>query len=263
MSTIKLNDAARKRVEEYIEAERAVGDPQSATDVEMLLKLHDETHDPQMGKRETAEGRVRRIVDALNIAITLLPGHRIVSHGTRVEVRSSGGHYHDAGLDAVAEFHKAFDAHIAVEPGVPEYGTTAGDRLRMYAGLMAALGENLKRDAAAALEAGDEGGGLLLIRLQLCQEELGELAEAMVEGNIVGCLDALTDMTYVADGTYLTLGLGHYKAAAREEVHASNMSKLGEDGKPIISDAGRVVKGPNYQSPNLRAVLGLPEEEFE
>lgn len=214
----------------------------------------------QLKGRETAQGRIRRLALALNEALMLDPAARVVSHGTRVEVRPSGGHYHDAGLDAVAEFHRAFDAHIAVEPGVPEYGTTAGDRLRMYAGLMATLGENLKRDAAEALEAGDEGGGLLLIRLQLCQEELGELAEAMVAGNIVGCLDALTDMTYVADGTYLTLGLGHYKAAAREEVHASNMSKLGENGHPIISDAGRVVKGPNYRKPDLAAILGLPAE---
>lgn len=216
----------------------------------------------QLKGRETAQDRIRRLVTVLNAAMMLDPAARIVSHGTRVEVRPSGGHYHDAGLDAVAEFHRAFDAHIAVEPGVPEYGPLAAVHLRGYLSAATKLGEDLKAYAAECLEYNDEAGALMLIRLQLCQEELAELAEAMGLGDIVGCLDALTDMTYVADGTYLTLGLGHYKAAAREEVHASNMSKLGPDGKPILCDAGRVVKGPNYHKPDLAAVLGLVPGEF-
>lgn len=216
----------------------------------------------QLKGRETAQGRIHRLVTALNEAMMLDPAARIVSHGTRVEVRPSGGHYHDAGLDAVAEFHRAFDAHIAVEPGVPAVSPRALAMIYQYHQTAAALAELLQQQAAQMNEEGDEAGALLLIRLQLCQEELAELAEAMGLGDIVGCLDALTDMTYVVDGTYLTLGLGHYKAAAREEVHASNMSKLGEDGKPIISDAGRVVKGPNYRKPDLAAVPGLVPGEF-
>lgn len=215
----------------------------------------------QLKGRETAQGRIRRLATVLNAAMMLDPAARIVSYGTRVEVRPSGGHYHDAGLDAVAEFNRAFDAHIAVEPGVPAISDEAEATIRSRWSQMADLGEQLKKDAAWFNIWGDEAGALLLIRLQLCQEELAELAEAMAQRSIVGCLDALTDMTYVVDGTYLTLGLGHYKAAAREEVHASNMSKLGEDGKPIISDAGRVDKGPNYRKPDLAAVLGM-EGEF-
>lgn len=217
----------------------------------------------QLKGRETAQGRIRRLALALNEAMMLDPAARIVSHGTRVEVRPSGGHYHDAGLDAVAEFHRAFDAHIAVEPGVPEFGAAGAEELGVYCDAASELGESLKRAAARMSGYGDKAAALLLIRLQLCQEELAELAQGMINRDIVECLDALTDMDYVANGTYLALGLGHYKAAAREEVHASNMSKLGEDGKPIISDAGRVVKGPNYRKPDLAAALGEGVEAGE
>lgn len=211
--------------------------------------------------RETARGRIDRLVMALNAAMTLDPGARLVSIGTRLEVREANGHYHDQGLDSVAEFHRAFDAHIATEPGVPKTTEISRRNLEWFAHEAGKLGNDLKSLAAGAKIDGDEAGALLLIRLQLCQEELAELAVGMINRDPVECLDALTDMTYVADGTYLTLGLGHYKAAAFAEVHASNMSKLGEDGKPIISDAGRVVKGPNYRKPDLRGVLGLGEAE--
>ena len=130
-----------------------------------------------------------------------------------------------------------------------------------YHTVAAEQGELLKAYAQEAREGGDEEGCLLLIRLQLIQEELAELAEAMLEGSVVGCLDALTDLTYVVDGTYLTTGLGHYKLAALVEVHRSNMSKLGKDGKPITSSAGRIVKGPGYIPPDLKAVLGDWVEE--
>ena len=48
-----------------------------------------------------------------------------------------------------------------------------------------------------------------------------------------------------------------YKAAGLSEVHRSNMSKLGEDGKPIYREDGKILKGPNYTPPDLRKVLGL------
>lgn len=38
-------------------------------------------------------------------------------------------------------------------------------------------------------------------------------------------------------------------------VHASNMSKLGEDGKPIRRDDGKILKGPNYKAPDLSALV--------
>ena len=38
---------------------------------------------------------------------------------------------------------------------------------------------------------------------------------------------------------------------ALKRVHASNMSKLGDDGKPIYREDGKVLKGPNYAEPDL------------
>ena len=38
-------------------------------------------------------------------------------------------------------------------------------------------------------------------------------------------------------------------------VHASNMSKLGEDGKPIRRDDGKILKGPDYKAPDLSALV--------
>ena len=194
------------------------------------------------------------LVCGLNEMLSRLPGYRVASHGTRLELREANGHYHDAGLDCVAEFHAKFGAHIASEPSLPEVKSSY-QKLKMYAGVAEWWGEQLKSMAQDAAQEGDDGGSLLLIRLQLCQEELGELADAMVRRDIVGCLDALTDMTYVCDGTYLTLGLGHYKLAALAEVHRSNMSKIGDDGKAITSSAGRIVKGPNYVPPDLKGVM--------
>jgi hypothetical protein len=197
----------------------------------------------------------KNLADEINKGMTLLPGYRIQSHGTRISIQPSGGHYYDAGLDCVAEFNKVFDIPIATDPAVPFMGEYAIRMIEEYKGVVASWGRHLKLIAQVALDQGDEGGALMLIRLQLCQEELAELAEAIIEKDIVACLDALTDMTYVADGTYLAFGLGHYKLAALAEVHRSNMSKLGADGKPEMSSAGRIKKGPNYSPPDLMSVL--------
>lgn len=257
--SIKLGDKYKKLVLDTAEALRAENKREEADALVALIKLHDEVH--EVRGKETAQGRVLRLATALNAALTLDPSLRIVSVGTRVEVRPSNGNYFDPGLDHVAEFAQAFGAHINPTPEVPEYGPVAAVHLRGYLNAATQLGEDLKAYAAECLEYNDEGGSLALIRLQLCQEELAELAEGILNRDIVECLDALTDMSYVCDGTYLTLGLGHYKLAAYAEVHASNMSKLGPDGKPILCDAGRVVKGPNYVKPDLSGVLGMNEEE--
>lgn len=215
----------------------------------------------QLEDEGAAVSFARSVASKLNELMMRLPGFRVQSHGTRVSIQPAAGHYHDAGLDCVAEFHAAFAAHVAKEPVVPSMGTGARMAMSDYHTVAAEQGELLKQYAQEARESGDEEGCLLLIRLQLVQEELAELAEAMLEGSTVGCLDALTDLTYVVDGTYLTTGLGHYKLAALAEVHRSNMSKLGPDG-PITSSAGRIVKGPSYSPPDLRAVLGLGPERF-
>lgn len=93
------------------------------------------------------------------------------------------------------------------------------------------------------------------LRLNLLFEELQELKDALVNRDEVGVLDALTDLQYVLDGAYLSLGYHRFKDAAIREVHSSNMSKLGEDGKPIKRADGKALKGPQYRPPDLQKVL--------
>ncbi len=91
-----------------------------------------------------------------------------------------------------------------------------------------------------------------ILRINLLAEELEELQEALDAGDIVEVLDALTDLQYVLDGAYLSFGLHDVKMAAFEEVQRSNMSKLGEDGNPIVRESdGKILKGPNFFQPDL------------
>ena len=90
------------------------------------------------------------------------------------------------------------------------------------------------------------------LRINLLQEELDELKEALKNNDMQETLDALVDLQYVLDGAFLSFGMQGVKQAAFDEVHRSNMSKLGEDGKPIRRESdGKVMKGPNYFKPDL------------
>jgi len=93
------------------------------------------------------------------------------------------------------------------------------------------------------------------LRIDLIQEELNELKEALETGDVVEALDALTDIQYVLDGAYLSLGLHKHKQAGLEEVHASNLSKLDEDGNPIYNEFGKVLKGIGYRKPDFTKIL--------
>lgn len=90
------------------------------------------------------------------------------------------------------------------------------------------------------------------LRINLLQEELDELKEALENDDYVETLDALIDIQYVLDGAFLSFGMQGVKDLAFNEVHRSNMSKLGEDGKPIRREGdGKVMKGPNYFKPDM------------
>ncbi len=127
-------------------------------------------------------------------------------------------------LDMVREFHETYDAVIKDRP-----------------------------------DTADEAVNLL--RINLLREELNELEEALENNDVVEALDALTDIQYVLDGAFLALGLHALKDKAFDEVHRSNMSKLGADGKPILRESdNKVMKGPNYFKPNLTKII---DEHFE
>jgi NTP pyrophosphatase (non-canonical NTP hydrolase) len=87
------------------------------------------------------------------------------------------------------------------------------------------------------------------LRLSLIQEELDELKKAIQDKDIVEVADALTDILYVTYGAGHAFGIDLDKCF--NEVQNSNMSKLGDDGKPIYNENGKVMKGPNYFQPDL------------
>jgi hypothetical protein len=128
----------------------------------------------------------------------------------------------------------------------------------------------------------DERMGL---REKLFDEELKEYEVAEKNNNKVEMLDAVCDMYYIHIGTLLEQNRGDVEkvaskiffledertkkifkwetkngfntilASAFEEVHRSNMSKLGLDGKPIYREDGKIIKGPEYFPPNLKQFL--------
>ena len=108
---------------------------------------------------------------------------------------------------------------------------------------MKTFGQEVKNIA----ELGDEK--LNQLRISLINEELEELKDAIKKKDLKETIDALTDILYV------TYGAGHAFGVNLDqcfnEVQNSNMSKLGNDGKPIYNDKGKVMKGPNYFTPDL------------
>ena len=94
---------------------------------------------------------------------------------------------------------------------------------------------------------------ILKLRIDLIQEELNELKEAIEKKDIVEVADALTDILYVTYGAGHSFGINLDDCFA--EVQRSNMSKLDKDGKPIFSESGKVLKGPNYFKPDLKQYI--------
>ena len=87
------------------------------------------------------------------------------------------------------------------------------------------------------------------LRISLINEELDELKQAMKNKDLKEAIDALTDILYVTYGAGHAFGVNLDKCF--DEVQKSNMSKLGQDGKPIYNEAGKVMKGPSYFKPDL------------
>lgn len=93
------------------------------------------------------------------------------------------------------------------------------------------------------------------LRFNLMEEENNEYLEAASNNDLVEVADALGDMLYILCGTILEHGMQYKIEAVFNEIQRSNMSKLGEDGKPIYREDGKVLKGPNYSKPNIKAIL--------
>ena len=96
---------------------------------------------------------------------------------------------------------------------------------------------------------------IVQLRVDLIEEELNELKEAIKNNDLVEVADALTDILYVTYGAGHSFGVDLDKCF--DEVQRSNMSKLGEDGNPIFNESGKVMKGPNYSAPDLKKIIEL------
>lgn len=122
-------------------------------------------------------------------------------------------------LDAVKEFHSAFGLGISELPKA------------------------------------DLGDAVNMLRFNLMKEENEEYLEAVQNNDLTEIADALGDMLYILCGTIIEHGLQHKIEEVFDEIQRSNMSKLGEDGKPIYREDGKVMKGPNYFKPNFEEIL--------
>lgn len=96
---------------------------------------------------------------------------------------------------------------------------------------------------------------IIQLRVRLAQEELDEMVQACQAENLVGVFDALVDQLYILFGTAHTFGMADALEKGLEEVHRSNMTKLGPDRQPIIREDGKVLKSELYEPPNLEKVL--------
>jgi len=119
-------------------------------------------------------------------------------------------------FDCVREFHEVYNLARGSVPALPDTGT---------------------RD----------------LRSRLLREEFEEYLEGEGKDDIVEIADALADIIYIACGTAVAYGIPLDRVFA--EVHRSNMSKLGADGKPIYREDGKVLKGPGYTPPDVKGVL--------
>ena len=91
------------------------------------------------------------------------------------------------------------------------------------------------------------------LRVSLINEELEEFKEAIKNNDLKEAADALTDILYVTYGSGHAFGINLDKCF--DEVQKSNMSKLGNDEKPIYNEKGKVMKGPKYFKPDLSKFL--------
>ena len=118
------------------------------------------------------------------------------------------------------------------------------EKVRLF---MTTFGQEVKNKASLSSE------NINNLRINLIEEELNEFKEALKKKDLKEAADALTDILYVTYGAGHAFGINLDKCF--EEVQKSNMSKLGDDGKPIYDEKGKVMKGPKYFKPDLEKFL--------
>ena len=101
----------------------------------------------------------------------------------------------------------------------------------------------------------DLGEAKNVLRFNLMKEENEEYLEAANNHDLTEVADALGDMLYILCGTNIEHGMQYKIEEVFDEIQRSNMSKLGDDGKPVLREDGKVLKGPKYFQPDIRAIL--------
>jgi predicted HAD superfamily Cof-like phosphohydrolase len=109
-----------------------------------------------------------------------------------------------------------------------------------------AFGHPLDKESETVSDSGFERAAL---RLRLIREEAAEVEDELFSNDKKKLAKELADLLYVVYGTAATYGIHIDEVFNR--VHESNMSKLGEDGKPVYRNDGKVLKGPNYKEPEI------------
>lgn len=145
---------------------------------------------------------------------------------------------------ALAHAIAALDAGYRL---VSEDDTTVAGMVREF---HEAFGVAVDEDATADLRK---------LRADLVTEECEEARFALIAEDLHAIAKELADVVIVAYGSAVSLGIDLDKAVAL--VHASNMSKLGDDGKPVLRADGKVLKGPNYRPPDMSAAVRALREE--
>lgn len=98
----------------------------------------------------------------------------------------------------------------------------------------------------------NHGEKLIMLRKRIMTEEINEWASAAeYDHDITQRAKELADILYTVFGTIITEGLQDHIELVFDKVHESNMSKLGEDGKPFRRADGKILKGENYKEPDL------------
>lgn len=98
-----------------------------------------------------------------------------------------------------------------------------------------------------------------VLRYNLMKEENEEYLEAIHNRDIIEIADALGDMLYILCGNIIEHGMQEKIVEVFDEIHRSNMSKLDEDGKLILREDGKILKGKNYFKPDIRKIMNLEE----
>lgn len=150
-------------------------------------------------------------------------------------------------FEQVGEFHKAFGHPYFLDPSIPE-----ARKIRLRLSLIVEEVEELF-DACLSEAAGDKHGLDYKFYFRRLNEAIQAIDDRYVDFDVVEAADALGDINYVVNGAAHTFGFN--LDAVTSEIHRSNMSKLGPDGKPIYRDDGKVIKGPNYFPPNIKKIL--------